>query len=171
MSGWHRRQPPRLRIVGARPPRRRARRWTLGPWRKVAVLAVLAAGVVGVQVSGVLSSSGSGGCRVAWVTDGDTVRAWCPGRGLESVRLTGFDTPEVFSPKCPSEWAKGTIATGALAWHVLMAGEAALVLSGRDRYGRALGRLNLDGRNVADLMIAEGHARRYDGGRRQGWCF
>ena len=56
-------------------------------------------GYLGVKISG------STGCNVVRVVDGDTVRAFCPGRGFISVRLLGYDTPEVYSPKCISEWS------------------------------------------------------------------
>lgn len=42
---------------------------------------------------------------------------------------------------------------------------------GNDKYGRGLGRLLLGERDVGAILIAEGHARPYDGSsRRQGWC-
>jgi endonuclease YncB( thermonuclease family) len=110
-----------------------------------------------------------GRCRVVWVTDGDTVRAFCPGRPGGAVRLTGVDTPETFSPGCLGEWLKGMQATGWLIWGVATS-EARLTLSGRDRYGRHLGRLTLDGRDAGDWLISRGLARAYDGGRRAGWC-
>src|SRR5690606_6080818 len=40
------------------------------------------------------------GCAVTLVVDGDTVRLLCPAEGFVTARLTGFDTPEVFSPGC-----------------------------------------------------------------------
>lgn len=104
------------------------------------------------------------------VIDGDTLRAYCPGPGLVPVRLLGFDTPEVTSPACPSELWKGIGATFALRWRIWMADTVALHPEGSDRYGRVLGRLELSGRDVAPLLVSDGWARPYDGGRRQGWC-
>lgn len=40
----------------------------------------------------------------------------------------------------------------------------------RDRYGRQLARLMVDDRDVADIMVGEGLARRYSGGQRRSWC-
>lgn len=110
------------------------------------------------------------GCRVVAVTDGDTVRAWCPGEGFVSARLLGFDTPETWAPRCLSEWWAGTRATWALRWKLWTAGTVDTVLSGHDRYGRRLMMLALDGTDIAASMIGEGHARRYGGDRRDGWC-
>jgi endonuclease YncB( thermonuclease family) len=117
-----------------------------------------------------LKLSGSASCRVVRVVDGDTVRAACPGRGLVSARLLGFDTPEVYSPKCVGEWWAGTRASWALSRHLWFADDVKIVLSGTDRYGRHLATLFIDGRNIASTMISEGHARLYSGGRREGWC-
>jgi endonuclease YncB( thermonuclease family) len=114
---------------------------------------------------------GATGCSVTRVIDGDTVHAFCPGRGFIKVRLLGYDTPEVYSPKCPSEWWAGTKATWALRKRLWTAGEVSLVLSGSDRYGRRLGTLFVDGRNISRTMIDAGHARAYGGGRRKGWCW
>jgi endonuclease YncB( thermonuclease family) len=38
-----------------------------------------------------------------------------------------------------------------------------------DRYGRKLRVVQRDGRSIADTLIAEGLARRWDGARRS-WC-
>ena len=39
-----------------------------------------------------------------------------------------------------------------------------------DRYGRRLVRLSLDGRDVGAVLISEGLAVPYRGGRRIDWC-
>ncbi|MFC3615263.1 thermonuclease family protein [Lutimaribacter marinistellae] len=109
-------------------------------------------------------------CRVVSVVDGDTVRIWCPAKGLERARLTGFDTPEVFSPKCAQEFVQGTKATWALRYMLLQAGEVAIVKQGTDRYDRALAKLWVDGFPVSAKMIEKGLARPYSGGTRKGWC-
>ena len=110
------------------------------------------------------------GCRVVSVTDGDTVRMYCPGRGIESARLKGFDAPEKYSPGCTSELARAVAATWALRWMLWQAERVSLVRTGTDRYGRALVFMALDDVPVARRMIAAGHARAYDGGHRAGWC-
>ena len=82
----------------------------------------------------------------------------------------GFDTPEVFSPKCDAELALGNRATQALERRVNASREVQVAFHGTDRYGRRLARLSLDGTDVAQPLIAAGLARPYDGGRRAGWC-
>ncbi|WP_413871464.1 thermonuclease family protein [Albidovulum sp.] len=110
------------------------------------------------------------GCAVILAVDGDTVRLLCPAEGFVAARLIGFDTPEVFSPACPGELARGLAATAWLTLALWRAGHIAEAGEERDRYGRRLVRLRLDGRDVAGPMIALGLARPYAGGRRQGWC-
>lgn len=100
------------------------------------------------------------------VVDGDTIR-W---RG-ERVRLTGFDAPEIFSPQCPSELTQGRTAAAALLRDLQGATVIELATFPRkDRYGRIVATLWLDGQDVAERMVAAGFARFYDGGQRHGWC-
>ncbi len=83
------------------------------------------------------------------VTDGDTVRLWCSGRGLVKARLTGYETPEVFSPGCASELARGTAATWHLRKLLFRAETVTMVFQGTDKYGRSLVFMSLDGTPVA----------------------
>lgn len=98
--------------------------------------------------------------------DGDTVK-W---RG-ERVRLVGFDTPEIFSPRCAVEKRWGLRAKSELARLIAAAGAAELIVSPRrDRHGRLLASLRLDGVDAAVTMVHAGLAVIYDGGRRRDWC-
>jgi micrococcal nuclease len=110
-------------------------------------------------------------CRIIQVLDGDTIRLWCPSGGTEAIRLTGFDTPELFSPQCLSEHWAAQKATWAMRWMIHESGALELAFAKRrDRYERRLGALTLDGVALSDRLIGAGLARPYDGGRRQGWC-
>jgi micrococcal nuclease len=109
-------------------------------------------------------------CQVARVIDGDTVDIDCDGEGLVRTRLMGYDTPEVYSPKCDAELALGNRATQALERHINGSREVHVAFRGTDRYGRRLAYLSLDGTDVAQPLIAAGLARPYEGGRRDGWC-
>ncbi len=115
-------------------------------------------------------ASAEGECRILRVVDGDTLSLICPEEGMQSARLLGFDTPEKYSPKCLGEF----LAAERASWHLraLIQGADRLSLTqeGTDQYGRALVRLELDGVDVARLMIRAGHARQYGGGLRGGWC-
>lgn len=115
-------------------------------------------------------SKGTSQCKVVAVVDGDTVTTWCGGTNFERTRLTGFDTPEVFSPQCNSELWLGIRATLALKGKLWSADRIAIYPTGRDRYDRVLARMTVDGRSVGNDLIERDLARIYGGGRRSSWC-
>lgn len=96
--------------------------------------------------------------------DGDTLAC-----GSERVRIMGLDAPEMRG-ECPAEVAAARAAKDRLA--VLIASGISLEPHGRDRYRRLLAIVrDRQGRDVAQILIRERHARQYDGrGRREGWC-
>lgn len=138
----------------------------------VAAAALLGLQLVADGVNAALrpASGPEGTCRVLAVIDGDTVTLWCPGGPPERARLMGYDSPELFSPGCAAELIAAERAKWALRLMILGAAKVGLQPEGRDRYGRALVRLTVDGHPVAARMIEAGHGRPYDGGRRRGWC-
>lgn len=100
------------------------------------------------------------------VIDGDTIDV-----GGERYRLVGFDTPETYRSKCDSEKQRGDRATARLRALIASATEITLdVQQNRDKYGRGLGMLAINGEDVGDILVREGLARRYNGGQRQSWC-
>lgn len=114
--------------------------------------------------------SEQGQCRIIRVIDGDTVSMICPEDGMVSARLLGFDTPEMYSPRCVGEFVAAQKAAWALRTLIQKADRMVLTHDGTDQYGRALVRLELDGVDVARAMIRAGHARQYGGGLRGSWC-
>ncbi|MCM0018447.1 MAG: thermonuclease family protein [Tagaea sp.] len=97
--------------------------------------------------------------------DGDTIQ--CVGR---RVRLVNVDTPELHG-QCPAEIALAYRALDFTAGR-LAAGEIEIVVDAhrpKDRYGRTLAWVLVDGRDVGEDLIAAGLARRWDG-RRRPWC-
>ena len=99
------------------------------------------------------------------VIDGDTIRY-----GGIKIRLEDIDAPEVFSPKCASEARLGQRAAERLL-HLMNSGPFQLVSGERDedRYGRKLRTIERGGRSLGEVLVAEGLARRWEGGRRS-WC-
>ena len=100
------------------------------------------------------------------VYDGDTF--WLRG---EAYRIEDFDTPEKKRPQCTSEAILASDATRRLI-EILNDGEFALVQRGRrdiDRNGRKLRTAEIAGASIANILIAEGLARRWTG-KRQPWC-
>ena len=112
--------------------------------------------------------------EVLSVIDGDSLvvraRIWL-GQTVEThVRLTGIDTPELRG-KCDREREKAEAARTAL---IGLLGDGPVALSDieTDKFGgRVRARVgSATHPDVAQAMIATGHARAYDGGRRAGWC-
>jgi micrococcal nuclease len=116
------------------------------------------------------ASSTQGECRIIRVIDGDSLSLICPEDGMQSARLLGFDTPEKYAPKCMAEFVAAEKASWALRTMIQRADRLSLTHQGTDQYGRALVLLELDGVDVARLMIRAGHGRVYGGGLRGSWC-
>lgn len=105
------------------------------------------------------------GPRVNCVVDGDTF--WMGG---QKIRILDIDTAELSPSRCAEEERLGQAAKHRLH-ELLNGGRVTLETSGRDRdrYGRLLRRTYVDGRSVGTVLIGEGLARPYGGGRRS-WC-
>lgn len=122
--------------------------------------------------------SGNSGVRhtveVVRVVDGDTFEArvhlW-PGLDMTTrVRLRGIDAPEL-KGNCAEEFRMADAASAALQ-SMLADGDVTIFNIGPDKYN---GRVVADAAtrqvpNVSSALLAAGHARRYEGGRRSGWC-
>ena len=91
---------------------------------------------------------------VTYVVDGDTVRVRPPGGGKPvSIRLDGIDAPEICQ-------AFGTASRDALMRRVL--GKRVKVYGKRhDDYGRLLARIELNGDDTGQWMVARGLAWSY----------
>ncbi len=99
------------------------------------------------------------------VVDGDTI--WYRGA---NIRIADIDTPETHPARCAEEQRLGDAATARL--QVLMnAGPFSLESIDRDtdRYGRSLRIVTRGGDSLGGVLVDEGLARWYNGGR-QPWC-
>jgi micrococcal nuclease len=166
----------RQRGSGSRSPRWRIRS---APWQPLAALVVAGAlwfattapNVMNGNAMFLMNGNGNfalcaGASRQDCVIDGDTIRY----RGIK-IRLEDIDAPEISSPQCVSEAARGRRATERLL-ELMNAGPFAVVRTGgrdEDIYGRKLRTIERAGRSLGDVLIAEGLARRWDGARRS-WC-
>ncbi|MFL5097788.1 MAG: thermonuclease family protein [Xanthobacteraceae bacterium] len=112
--------------------------------------------------------------EVLRVLDGDTFEArvhlW-PGLDITTkVRLRGIDAPEM-KARCREERNLAEAARDALA-AILAEGKLTVTHVDLDKYG---GRVVADAattrtKDVSQALLAQGLARLYSGGRRQGWC-
>jgi micrococcal nuclease len=98
--------------------------------------------------------------RILGVVDGDTIHAEVD-LGLDvsvrvTLRLAGINAPEIGTPegKAAKAWLAGRIAGG----------RTVVVRTAKDRkekFGRYLATVLVDGQNLNEEMIAAGHAVRY----------
>jgi len=108
-------------------------------------------------------------CQVTKVTDGDTLHLVCDGE-KHKVRLLGFDTPEIYHPRCASEKVRGLEATRRMADLVASGPVTGVTFKGHDRYGRDLAWVEVAGRDVTTVMLASGLAVVYVPHRKMDWC-
>lgn len=103
------------------------------------------------------------------VTDGDTVTI-----AGERIRIANIDTPEIHHAQCEAERRLGKVAARRLA-ELLKSGRIEVHVgdpgTGRkkDRYGRTLATISIDGMDVGETLIIEDLARPWEG-RRRSWC-
>ena len=114
--------------------------------------------------------------RVVGIKDGDTLAVNLPGLPQPlnpvAVRLRSVDAPESGGrAKCASERKLAERATRFTRDAIATADRIEFEGPTWDKYG---GRIDadvwVDGERLADQLIAAGLARRYDGGKRAGWC-
>lgn len=113
-------------------------------------------------------------CSSLSAVDGDTVK--CDGVNMRALgdgspNRSGFDTPEIYSPKCQQELELGRAAKARLQ-ELISQSEVRVKNSGvRDRYQRPLVWVVLpSGKTVGSVLVSEGHARIWTPGYRGNWC-
>ena len=157
-------------------------------WPAFALLAFLLGAALGASIGPVTAGRDNGFApmvresppRMAYpadvlqVVDGDTfearVQLW-PGLSITTrVRLRGIDAPEL-KARCAEERELALAARTAL--QAMLAGGAVGIQNVTlDKYGgRVLADVSTNvTSDVSQAMLGTGFARRYDGGRRDGWC-
>jgi endonuclease YncB( thermonuclease family) len=114
--------------------------------------------------------SALGASETVVLVDGDTLKY-----DGEIIRLVDIDTPESFHSRCAQELVLALAAKARLR-QLVDAGPLMVERHGKDRYGRTLARVFVDGRDVGDTLLREGKALRYRPGhadklaRLRRWC-
>lgn len=100
------------------------------------------------------------------VVDGDTI--WIEG---VNVRMDGYDTPEPQTNICGGEREKALAARASdRLVELLNTRSWRLELSGATGgFGRAIGTIYIDGRDVGEILVEEGLARWWPDGQ-EWWC-
>lgn len=88
-----------------------------------------------------------------------------------SIRVIGIDTPEsTFRANSEAEKQHGLAAKKFVYERVKKARKLHIKVIGWDKYGgRVLGSIAVDGKDLANLLIKEGYAVKYDGGKKSDW--
>jgi len=125
-------------------------------------------------------AGGSDHVRFAWqvigIKDGDTLTVTLPGLppalNPVAVRLRSVDAPESGGrARCASERTLAERATRFTRQAIAAASRIEFEQPSWDKYGgRIDADVRVDGKLLSEQLIAAGLARRYDGGRRAGWC-
>ena len=110
------------------------------------------------------------------VVDGDTIDVLCDlgydVRIALRLRFMGIDTPESRTRRL-QEKAMGLRSKAFLRDTLESADSIEFESHDRGKYGRVLATVyvtkNGKRTNVNDLLVREGHARKYDGGKREPW--
>ena len=109
--------------------------------------------------------------------DGDTVVISAPYlppplKPQLAIRVYGVDAPEKgFRAKCDSERARSERAQNFTVQVIDRAKSHQMLLMNWDKFGgRIIGDVILDGKSLREMLISNGHAREYYGGRKHSWC-
>lgn len=166
---WKRRADPDL-FRGYRRRRIWGRLFTQRTWTGIA-LALIATGLAlnlpTLQRLLAPKAAGSFSGYQIRVIDGDTVHL----PDGERVRVLNIDTPEM-PPRAQCDVERDlAFRAQARTQEMMLAGEVKLYagLRDRDRYGRQLRRIEVDGRDLGEQLISEGLAKRWTGSKAQ-WC-
>lgn len=103
------------------------------------------------------------------VIDGDTIDV-----NGERIRIANIDAPEIRGAKCDAEKRLGIVAKHRLE-QLVQAGRLEIIPGDpkngrvRDRHGRTLATIRIDGDDVGEILIRDSIAREWSG-RREPWC-
>ncbi|MGR6430453.1 thermonuclease family protein [Rhizobium sp. PAMB 3174] len=99
--------------------------------------------------------------------DGDTIVI-----AGETIRIANIDTPEIHQAKCDAERRLGLVAKARMK-ELLASGKPVITRGDhgrmKDRYGRTLAVVSVNGSDIGDTLFNEGLARKWNGKRRP-WC-
>jgi micrococcal nuclease len=85
------------------------------------------------------------------------------------IRVLSVDAPEMRG-KCEAEKLAARIAKQHTVALLRSGKMIELTNMQRGKYFRILANVIIDGKSLADSLVSNGLARRYDGGKRGGWC-
>jgi micrococcal nuclease len=125
---------------------------------RVLVVVILAAASIGGWRLGEARRAATAEWTVVAVLDGDTIRVERDGNA-DTVRLLGIDTPETHHPRKPVECFGPEAASYTEAKLQGRPVQLEADIEARDRYGRRLAYVIVDGARFNDQLLRLGYAR------------
>ncbi len=115
-------------------------------------------------------------CATLLAVDGDTIK--CNGMNMRDMGngrpfVSGYDTPEIFNPKCQEELELGRAAKARMTELLATPGVQVWDSGQRDksRSKRPLVWVTLpDGRAIGSVLLSEGLARKWTPKSKANWC-
>jgi micrococcal nuclease len=87
------------------------------------------------------------------------------------LRLSGVDGPGIKRwANCDKEAALGQKAKDYVQGLLDKSKKQEIKFIGMDKYNRILGDVYFDGKSVSELLIKNGYAKKYTGGKKESWC-
>jgi len=112
------------------------------------------------------------------VYDGDTITVVfrvCNKPYKFSIRMQGYDSPEMksksFDPIQKALEEKWAIASKQYLANMILDKVITLKCGSYEKYGRILGTVQFNGRDINETMLKSGYCRPYRGGRKEEWDF
>jgi micrococcal nuclease len=127
-------------------------------WRATAITAGLAVVLASVSIVANAQPATAIPVHVAAVSAGDTVTIRLPDGQWERLRLGGIDSPELRYPTAQDGCYAAEAASRTRAYALDRVALFEPEVEPRDRYGRLLGYLWIDGLNLSVQLAAEGYA-------------
>jgi micrococcal nuclease len=121
---------------------------------KLFIATLVAVGFWVLDASSLAGGSASIEGRVVGVHDGDSATLLTHKKSEVKIRLEGIDAPELKQPF-------GTVSKQALS-NLIFGKDVSVRVTGRDRYGRTLGRISVGATDINHAMVAAGMAWHYE---------
>lgn len=157
-----------------RPSNTRERELYFGIAGVLVFAAAIAGGIFGFSIFTVIRDDPTAAARAAQfsqcynaqgpncVVDGDTFNV-----GAQQVAIAGIEVPSIADARCPAEHDRGVTAAVVLA-ELLNSGRVTIGAVTGDPTGRAVRRVEVEGRDVATTMMDRSLAR--EAGSNPNWC-
>lgn len=104
------------------------------------------------------------------VIDGDTIEV-CNVSGPERIRIANLDAPESYRPACSKEKFAGIAAKqAAIQFFVRPIVNLEINRHSKDRYGRSVADVSVNGKDFRQHMIVAGHGVEWKFNEKHDWC-